>query len=65
MSDKKKLIWISGSIIVFLAAVIVVPKLMKKYTGKLYKNSHKTIDFEDFGPEIVKKETEEVNENGN
>lgn len=65
MRDKEKLVWMLGSVVVFLVAVIVVPRLIKKYTGKLYKNSHKGIDFENLGPEILKKETEEVNENGN
>lgn len=65
MRDKKKLAWLLGSMIVFLTALFVVPKLMKKYTGKLYKKSHKPIDFEDFGPKLVKRETEEGEEYGN
>ena len=48
-----------------LVGVFVVPKLLKFYTGKLYKNSHKEIDYEEFGPQIVKKNTNRGNENGN
>lgn len=62
---KKNRLWILGSIVMVLVGVFVVPKLLKCYTGKLYKNSHKEIDYEEFGPKIVKKNTKRGNENGN
>ena len=65
MADQKRMVWIVGSVVLLMAGVFLVPKLLKKYTGKLYKNSHKDIDFDDFGPEIVIKHTKEVKESGN
>lgn len=59
MSDKKKILCIIGFTAVLIVGIIVIPKLLKKYTGKLYKNSHGEMDFENMGPEIVKKETKE------
>lgn len=40
---------------------IVIPPLLKKYTNKMYKASLKKeeIDFDNMGPEIVKKDAEE------
>lgn len=40
---------------------IVIPPLLKKYTNKMYKVSLKKeeIDFDNMGPEIVKKDAEE------
>lgn len=52
----KKKLWILGSIALMVIGVFVVPKLLKIYTGKLYKKSHKEIDYDEMGPEIVKKQ---------
>ena len=59
MSDKKKIVCIVVFVAVLIVGIFVIPKLLKKYTGKLYKKSHGEIDFENMGPEIVKKEAEE------
>lgn len=62
---KKKELWILGSIALMVIGVLVVPKLLKIYTGKLYKNSHKEIDYDEMGPEIVKKTASGGMEDGN
>lgn len=53
--------WIIGSIVLTAIGFVVIPKLIKKYGDKLYKSSLKDgeIDFDEMGPEIVKKNTEE------
>ena len=53
---KKELVWIAGSIALLAVGVYVVPKLLKKATAQVYKNSQPEIDFDEMGPEIVKKE---------
>lgn len=65
MDNQKRVLGIIGSIVFLVVGVFFVPRLLKKYTGKFYKKNHKDINFEDFGPEIVKKHTEEVEESGN
>ncbi len=61
MSDKKKIVLVVVFVVVLIAGIIVIPRLLKKYTGKLYKNTHGEIDLENMGPEIIKKETSETN----
>ena len=53
MSSGKTLCWVLG--------IIVIPPLLKKYGVKLYKSSAKKeeIDFDNLGPEIVKKDKTE------
>lgn len=65
MVTQKRVVWILGTVVALLVGVFVVPKLMKKYTGKLYRNSHGDIDFNRMGPEVVKKDIKEVNKDGN
>ncbi len=57
MSDKKKIVMVVVFVAVLIVGIVVIPKLLKKYTGKLYKNTHGEMDLENMGPEIVKKET--------
>ncbi len=40
-----------------VAGVLIIPRLFKRYESKMYKLSLKRdeIDFDDLGPEIVKK----------
>ena len=58
MSTEKTVYWIIGIAAVTVIGFLVIPPLMKKYGNKLYKSSLKKdeIDFENMGPEIVKKE---------
>lgn len=56
MTEKKILI-IVGGILLTAIGFMVIPPLMKKYSNKLYKSRTKSddIDFDNMGPEIVKK----------
>lgn len=58
MSTEKTVYWIIGIAAVMVIGFLVIPPLIKKYGNKLYKSSLKKdeIDFENMGPEIVKKE---------
>ena len=58
MSTEKTAYWIIGITAVTMVGLLVIPPLMKKYGNKLYKASLKKddIDFENLGPEIIKKE---------
>lgn len=58
MSIRKTIYWIIGTVAVTTVGFLVIPPLMKKYSNKLYKFSLKkdNIDFENMGPEVVKKE---------
>lgn len=53
----------SGAVMLVIG-IFIVPKCLKKGTGEIYKKGHRKIDFENLGPEIVKKDTKEQ-ENGN
>lgn len=64
MTSRKKAVWLTGSIVTLLVGVFVIPKLMQKGTGKIYKSSHYDIDFDNLGPEIIKKGNEENIEDG-
>ena len=57
MGSKKTIWWVLGFIVLVAGGFIIIPPLMKKYGNKLYKESLKKekIDFENLGPEIVKK----------
>ena len=65
MTKLEKVLCVIGGITLVVVGIMVVPKLLKKYTGKLYKNSHGEIDFNDFGPELVKKDTKGEGKNRN
>lgn len=58
MDSNKTIWWVLGLIALAAVGFIVIPPLMKKYSNKLYKKSLKEdeIDFDNLGPEIVKKE---------
>ncbi|MDY2662945.1 MAG: hypothetical protein SOV67_09565 [Bariatricus massiliensis] len=53
----------SGAVIL-VVGIFIVPRCLKKLTGEIYKKGHRKINFENLGPEIVKKDTKEQ-ENGN
>ena len=57
-------LWIIILVVLLAIGIFVIPKLMKKFGGKLYKRSAKsiTVDLDKLGPEIVKKE-KTTNEN--
>ena len=61
MSSGKTLCWVVGAIAITVVGIIVIPPLLKKYGVKLYKSSAKKeeIDFDNLGPEIVKKDKTE------
>ena len=61
MSSGKTLCWVLGVIAITVVGIIVIPPLLKKYGVKLYKSSAKKeeIDFDNLGPEIVKKDKTE------
>lgn len=61
---KKKLVWIAGSIALLAVGVYVVPNILKWATAQVYKNSQPKIDFNELGPEIVKKKNAEEEEQG-
>lgn len=52
---------VAGSAAFTVVGVVVIPPLLKKYSNKLYKFSVKKneIDFDNLGPEIVRKEETE------
>ena len=58
MDSNKTIWWVLGFIALAAVGFFVIPPLMKKYSNKLYKKSLKKdeIDFDNLGPEIVKKE---------
>jgi len=61
MTDQeKKIIIIVGAIVLTTAGFFIIPPLMKKFSNRLYKKSMKSesIDFDNMGPEIVKKTNE-------
>ena len=49
---------VAGAIMMTAAGIIIIPRLMRKYSNKVYKASVKKdeIDFDNLGPEIVRKE---------
>lgn len=59
MSNLQKVFGNIGFITVLVFGIFAIPKIMKKCTGKIYKNNHEDIDFDELGPKIVKKTTEE------
>lgn len=59
-----KLLLLVGSIALMVVGFIIIPPLMKKCSNKAYKKScsSEEIDFENLGPEIVKKSKDEGEE---
>ncbi len=64
MQNTKKIWCIMSGAVMLVIGIFIVPKCLKKGTGEIYKKGHRKIDFENLGPEIVKKDTKEQ-ENGN
>lgn len=60
----ENLLYVIGSVVLMVAGFIFIPPLMKKYTNKAYKKScsSEEIDFDNLGPEIVKKSKDEEEE---
>lgn len=60
MKEKKKskIWWGIGSFVLVAIGFTVIPFFIDKYGNKIYKSSLKrdVIDFDDLGPEIVKKD---------
>ena len=65
MQKERKISWFLGSVAMLIIGIVIVPKFLKRITGEIYKKHHENFDFENFGPEVVKKDTEEEKENGN
>ena len=61
MNSKKTIYWVLGAIAITVVGIIVIPPLLKKCGVKLYRSSAKSeeIDFDNLGPEIVKKDKTE------
>lgn len=57
MKDKKVIFYVIGSIVLFVTACFIIPKITKKITNKIFKESQKKYSDEndDWGPEFVKK----------
>lgn len=56
MQTKKLIGYITGSIIIFGIACLIIPEISRKITNMIYKASLKNdTDEDDWGPEIVKK----------
>ena len=55
---------ITGTAALTIAGVIIVPPLLRKYSNRLYKSFTKNeeIDFDNLGPEIVRKEEQGTEE---
>ncbi len=58
MDTDKTIWWVIGFIAVTVIGFLVIPPLIKKYGNKIYRSSLKNevIDFDNMGPEIVKKD---------
>ena len=55
--NKKKVCCVAIGTVVTVVGIIVIPPMIKKYGNKIYKSTISTdkIDFDDLGPEIVKR----------
>lgn len=58
MKNKTMVWYVLGFVTLLVIGVLVVPVVMRRLSNKLYKasNDENEIDFENLGPEIVKKE---------
>ena len=61
MNTEKTLYWVVGVLALTIIGFLVIPPIMKKCSNKIYKSSLKKdkIDFDNMGPEIVKKDKAE------
>lgn len=61
---KNKVLLAIGGIALTVAGFIIIPPMIDKYGNKIYKASLKKddIDFDNIGPEIIKKESKEGEE---
>ena len=62
MKTKKILLYVIGSVSLFVVACFAIPKITKSITNKAYKNSIKKKNKnndDDWGPELVKKNEDE------
>ena len=57
MTQKRSAYYVVGSLALAAGAVVVVPKMIDYLSNKFYKAPTQTTDDDDWGPEIVKKET--------
>lgn len=55
MNGKKICYYIIGSSILLLVACMIIPKLSKKITNKIYKAKISKGNYDEWGPEIVHK----------
>ena len=59
MSENKNLIFVIVAIVLVVLGLIFVPKIINKLSNRIYKKmDRKEIDFDNLGPEIVKKDKE-------
>ena len=58
MNSEKVIWWILGAIGLTIIGGLLVPRILAVVRGKIYKASNHTteIDFDNLGPEIVKKD---------
>lgn len=63
-AKKNRAGWIIGSIGLTVMGFAIIPSAINKYSSKIYKSYIKkdTIDFDNLGPKIVKKNKEGGNE---
>lgn len=55
MDKIQKILCGLGVVSLVVIGVVIVPKLLKKCTIEIYKRGNRYIDFDNLGPEIVKK----------
>ena len=58
MKTKNTAYWIIGFVTLTVIGFLIIPAFIRKFSNKFYKSSLKNeeIDFENLGPEIVKKD---------
>lgn len=63
MGKGKTIVFIIGFAVVAIIGFIIIPPFIKNMSNKMYKSSAKKnkIDFDDLGPEIVRKNNKEEN----
>ena len=61
MNTSKTVCWVVGIVALTVVGIIVIPPLLRKIENKMYKQSLKKdeIDYDNLGPEIVKKDNGE------
>lgn len=62
MSENKNLIFVIVAVVLVVLGFLFVPKIINKFSNRIYKKmDRKEIDFDNLGPEIVKKDKEKEN----